>query len=387
MIYIHIPFCRRKCSYCGFYSSAGRHDTEGYIAALCHEMADRKDFFGDTFHPVTTLYIGGGTPSLLPIDALSRIFDGLERHFDLSQIQEVTLECNPDDLTDEYLESLARLRLINRISIGVQSFDDKLLHLLNRRHNGATARTAIARCMTHGFNNISIDLIYNLPTQDRARWAWELASLAQLNAVLPHPVAHLSCYALTVEPGTLLERQIAARRTESPDEETAVEQYEMLQQWTQQSGYQQYEVSNYCREGAQALHNSRYWRRVPYLGLGAAAHSFDGLHRRWNIADTEAYIKKVTDSTDNRPYTGYYEEETLTQADAYNEYLMTALRTTEGIDKQCIDAPFAEPLETAMRQLESQGLITVTDTHYRPTAAGLLQADGIACRLFASKQT
>lgn len=349
---------------------------ETYVDALCAEMESRKFFFGTGRHRPETVYFGGGTPSCLGPEPLKRIAAALNACFDLSGLREATLECNPEDMTEDFLAGVRETGLFDRLSVGVQSFDDSMLRKLNRRHSAAMAADAVRRAEMHGFVRLSVDLIYGLPGQGVTEWARELKEVERLNRSLLQPVEHLSCYALTVEPGTMLERQIESGRSEAPDEEVQVAQYGLLQRWIADNGYSQYEVSNYCRNGQRALHNCRYWNRTPYLGLGAAAHSFDGRRRRWNVADVARYTATATDGEVE------HEEETLTQRDAYNEYVMTALRTTEGIVKEMVPPPYRTHLERAAKRYLHNGLLTDTGRCLKPTADGMLQADGMAAALF-----
>lgn len=314
--------------------------------------------------------MGGGTPSMLSPIQLQQIARTLHDHYDLSNLEEATLEANPEDLTEEYLSALLDMGLFNRLSIGVQSFHDEELKLLNRRHNAAQAVEAVYRASAMGFGNISIDLIYALPGQSKESWMDNLRQVAVLK------VQHLSAYALTVEEDTMLARQIAQGKVSSATEETVLEQYEMLLLWASENGFGQYEISNFCRPGYRARHNSRYWNRTPYLGAGAAAHSFQGNCRRWNVADVRRYIEGL--DRDEIPH----DSEILTPKDAFNEYIMTALRTTEGIDKQQVPSAYRSRFMDKIRPFLAAGLLDDTRTHFRPTVRGLLQADGLATVLF-----
>lgn len=368
MIYLHIPFCRRKCTYCGFYSVAQSGLADAYVQALCSEIHARGDG-----HTVRTLYFGGGTPTLLTINQLKQIGTALAEHFDLSKLEEATIEANPESLTPEYLGELRSLGLFNRLSIGIQSLNDSELRTLNRVHGAAQARQAVAAATAAGFDNLSVDLIYGLPNQAADDWQRNLDGIAEL--LVHNSIRHISCYELTVEPDSIMERQLAMGRIALPDEETVATEYEMLLGWCQTHGFQQYEVSNFAQAGYASRHNSRYWDRTPYMGFGAAAHSFDGQHRRWNAADVRAYIHGAAKG--KTPF----EEETLTGRDAYNELVMTALRTTSGLAKSRLAGPFEAHLQQHIAPLIKNGLIEETDTAYRPTARGLLQADGIASQL------
>lgn len=367
MIYLHIPYCHRKCTYCAFYSAVTKADKQGYVDALCEELRRRRH---EQEHPIRTVYFGGGTPSLLTIPQLRQIVEALRANYDVERVEEVTLEANPEDLTPQYLQGLKTLDFVNRLSIGVQSFSDADLRLLNRRHAAADSLRAVRDAAEAGFGNISVDLIYGLPGQTLSDWQENLRRLEGL------PIKHLSAYALTVEEGTMLARQIEEGRIEAPQEEQQLSHYRALLAWAERCHFKQYEISNFALSGYRSKHNSRYWDRTPYLGVGAAAHSFDGARRRWNVADVQAYI----DSVSRGPIA--HEEEEIGIKEAHNEYLMTALRTVEGIDKRLVAAPFAARLSAAMQRYIAGGLILDTPTHYRPTPEGLLHADGLAAELF-----
>ena len=352
MIYIHVPFCHRKCSYCAFYSKPLRGEGvwTAYVDALLDEMERRK---GEQSRPVKTVYFGGGTPSLLPVGELTRVVEGLRRCFDLSWVEEVTLEANPEDLTPDYLSALRDLGF-NRLSIGVQSLDDSTLRLLNRHHTARQAIEAVEAAYAVGFLNISVDFIFGVGV---------MASIAPIVPI----VNHVSAYALTVEPGTALAVQVEQGRVALPDEDEVVRQYHDWHDRLSAEGFRQYEVSNYARPGYESKHNSRYWNRTPYLGLGPGAHSFDGQRRRWN-----GHLEVETGRW------SVESEETLTESDAYNELLMTALRTVRGL-------PVAELKGVTIRRLQPYlgcHWLVCRDGFYRPTVEGLLHADGMAASLF-----
>ena len=352
MVYIHVPFCHRKCTYCAFYSKpvvGSQWSVASYVDALIEEMRSRC---GEQAHPIRTVYFGGGTPSILPLDELERIVKALHECFDLSQVEEVTLEANPEDLTVDYLQGLKSLGFVNRLSIGLQSLDDGMLRLIGRRHTVVQALAAIENAHNAGFHNLSVDFIYGLPVN------------SQFSIFNFQLVSHVSAYALTVEPGTALAVQVEQGRVVLPDEDEVVRQYYALRQQFVEQGLCQYEISNFARPGFESKHNSRYWDRTPYLGLGPGAHSFDGFRRQWNRPD------------------GTFEEETLTEADAYNELLMTALRTTRGLALAQVPEKYKERLHRGMQPYVDCGWMVRGDGSYKPTAEGLLHADGIAAALF-----
>ena len=374
MIYIHVPFCHRKCTYCAFYSKpvgSGQWMVDSYVDALVKEMRKRRD---EQAHPIKTVYFGGGTPSILPIVQLERIVKALHDNFDLSQVEEVTLEANPEDLTPDYLQGLRDLGLVNRLSIGIQSLDDEMLRLLNRRHTAAQAIEAVDNAHHAGFHNLSVDVIYGLPevggrrSEVGGKRSEVGGDFSYLIAHTSDLITHVSAYALTVEPGTALAVQAEQGRVVLPDEDEVVRQYHSLCQQFFDAGFRQYEVSNFARPGFESKHNSRYWDRTPYLGLGPGAHSFDGFRRRWNKPD------------------GTFEEETLTPADAFNELLMTSLRTTRGLPLAAVPESQKERLHHGMQPYIDCGWIVVRSEvggrRYEPTPEGLLHADGMAAALF-----
>ena len=327
-IYLHIPFCASFCTYCGFYSEVcpGGVRHSRYVAALGREMALRSNFFapGDT---VKTLYFGGGTPSLLSAEDFGAIVSALRQTFDLAAVEEFTVEVNPEDIaTRDDLLPAFKAAGVNRISMGVQSFCDKHLKWMNRRHNAASALEAFARLRGAGFDNISIDLIFGFAGLSDAEW---LDSLRQAVALRPE---HISAYQMSIDPESALAALASEGRYSEPDDETCARQYAMLQNTLEAAGYEQYEISNFSLPGRQSRHNSAYWDRTAYLGLGAAAHSFNGCDRhQWNPASLEEYCSAL--EAGHLPYGG---GERLTADDVYNEKIMLGLRTARGVPKQLI---------------------------------------------------
>ena len=365
MIYIHIPFCHRKCTYCAFYSMGTQDEAlrRSYIDALITEMHMRR---GELGQPPRTVYLGGGTPSMLGVEGLRRIVVALRECFDTRMVEEATVECNPEDIDAGFMAGLASLGFFNRVSIGVQSLNDDTLRLLGRRHTAAQAADAVRVATQAGFSNISVDFMYGLPGG-----RMKLPDPAMLYAV-----KHVSAYALTVEPRTALAVQVERGTVILPSDDEVAVQYHAMRQCLKDAGFEQYEVSNFCRNGFQSLHNSRYWTRTPYLGLGAAAHSFSGDKRRWNVSNVKRYI----DCVSNRM--PFYEEELLTDNDAFNETLMTALRTARGLPADAIPYKRRAMVNKKMASYIACGWITVNGGHYSPTAEGLLHADGMAADLF-----
>ena len=369
-IYIHIPFCKTRCAYCDFYSTTHEEWKQQYIDAVCKELHQRKDYLkGET---VRTIYIGGGTPSQLGAAQIGRLLQTIHSVFPIDGHPEITLEANPDDLTDEYIEQL-KSTPVNRISMGIQTFNDATLRILNRRHTAQEARQAVNRLRKKGFGNISIDLIYGLPGEDLKQWEANLQQAIALN------VEHISAYHLTYEEGTPLYRMLQKGVVSEVSEEHSLMCFNTLIDTLQQAGFQHYEISNFCKPGKHSRHNSSYWQGIAYLGCGAAAHSFDGASRQWNIADIKAYIQGIET---NAPC---YEIETLDNATRYNEYIMTGLRTSHGISLEEVAARYGQPLadtcqKSATPHLESGKLIT-EENRIKLSREGIFVSDAIICDL------
>ena len=315
MLYIHVPFCASRCVYCGFYSTTLLDLRDAYVDAVCHEIDMR-------LHSApTSVYIGGGTPSMLSSSQLARIF----AHIDTAETVEVTLECNPDDISnllrsnEPSWSGLASLP-INRISLGVQTFDDERLKFLNRRHTAQQAVDVVRHIVGHTDLKTSIDLIYGFPGQTLGDWQRDVDTAVSLG------VGHISAYCLTYEPGTSLFRMREEGRVVEADEETCRRMYYLLKDCLEAAGYEHYEISNFARPGCRAVHNSGYWSGIPYVGIGAAAHSYDGSRRSWNVSDVKAYIDAV--GAGELPAEG----EDLDAAAKYNDRVMLTLRTCDGLD-------------------------------------------------------
>ena len=313
-LYFHIPFCKRICAYCDFFRSADLRSMPQVVRAMHEELEREAGFLPG--RRLRSIYFGGGTPSLLPPESLQEFIDRAARLYDCSQLAECTVEANPDDLTPDYLARLARTR-IDRLSIGIQSFDDAELRFMNRRHTADAARRAVRQAQEAGFGNISVDLIYGVPGFGTGTLSRSLQETIALG------VQHVSAYHLTVEPGTAFGRRME-RGAFSPVEEGVSErEFDIVHRTLADAGFEHYEVSNFARPGRRAVHNGSYWSGAPYLGIGPAAHSFDGDRlRRWAVADLGKYL-----GADDR-----YESERLTERDRYNETLMTGLRTADGVD-------------------------------------------------------
>jgi oxygen-independent coproporphyrinogen III oxidase len=373
-IYLHIPFCKQKCNYCNFHFSTSLKLKDEVLAAMHHELEMQRDYLVEA--PIETIYFGGGTPSLLTADEINRLFDTINKFYPNQQLQEVTLEANPDDLAPAYIKSL-RSTPINRFSIGVQSFKDTDLKYMNRAHNAQEADYSIKAAQDAGFINLTIDLIYGTPGLSDTDWKYNLSQIKNLQ------IPHFSAYALTVEEGTVLHSAIQKKKSAPVDNEQSAGQFEILMEQAEVMGYEHYEISNLALPGHYALHNSNYWKGEPYLGIGPSAHSFDRMSRRWNIANNSLYIQNIL-----QDHKLLYEEETLTPVQRLNEYIMTSLRTIWGCDLARIekewDSELATQVEKGSHLFQEKKWITQKDRVLVLTSAGKLYADRIASELFAA---
>ena len=321
-LYVHIPFCKKRCLYCDFFSTTLLERREEYVAALLKEIAQRQY---EASEPIQTVYIGGGTPSTLDASDIQAILDTIG----IAHAQEVTMEMNPGDVSAVYLQALRRTG-VNRVSIGIQSFQDELLQRIGRRHNAQQAIEAVRMVQEAGFDNISIDLMYALPAQTMDTWDADIETALHLG------VQHISSYGLMYEEGTAMTRMLEKGEIEAIDEDTENAMYDRLCERLNGAGFVHYEVSNFALPGYEAKHNSSYWDGTPYIGVGAGAHSYIGRMRSWNPSDLDAYIRGISDGTLVR------ESETLTDKDLYNERIMLGLRTNNGI---------AEPIPVQVRSV------------------------------------
>ena len=366
-LYLHIPFCKSKCVYCGFYSTVNPRNVDKYLSVLSEELTLRSPLVqSEIFH---TVYFGGGTPTLLHPAQLQKILDELAVCFNIDPNAEVTIEANPEQLTLEYCKALKTLGF-NRLSIGIQSFQDDILRFLGRRHSAQEALNAVENAHSAGFDNLSIDLIYGVNERDNTLWEKELETAFVL------PIRHFSAYSLTVEENSLLYRRIKQRRNVEPDEDLAAEQYEILSETVAKSAFTQYEVSNFAKKGWESKHNSAYWQRIPYLGLGPAAHSFDGTHRSWNAPTLTIYFTQIAE---HKPW---FERETLTRTDRYNEYLLLRLRTCDGINLHEMARLFGQDCTDSLLRhftdhVDNRYYVRTSDRLHL-TVEGLWFADGIA---------
>ena len=329
-IYIHIPFCIQRCSYCNFFSVVSINLVNEVINAIIKELSIRKDYLKN--EPVQTIYFGGGTPSLLTIQQIEKLLNTIYKNFPVEKNAEITFEANPDDLTKKYLFDLKEVG-INRLSIGIQSFDNYKLKILNRRHNATQAHEAVREAQKAGFSNISIDLIYGLPFQSLDEWGADLDKAFSLS------IQHLSAYGLTFEEKTLLSKQKEKKIIEPADEELMIKMYELLLEESSKKGFDAYEISNFSLPGFYSRHNSSYWNQTPYLGVGPSAHSYNGISRQWNVAAIQKYTEGILKNST------FYEQEILSLEDRYNEYVLLGLRTKNGINIDALEQNFGTELK------------------------------------------
>ena len=346
-IYIHIPFCKSRCKYCDFFSTTHLEKRAQYVAALLEEWRMRAH---EVNGPIHTIHIGGGTPSTLAVDSLKLIVDSLLLNVE-SQEQEITMEVNPGDVTAEKAHAWRAIG-INRLSIGIQSFDDKLLQLIGRRHTAEQARKAVAAAQAAGFDNISIDLMYALPSQTMEQWQKDVAEALQMG------VQHISTYGLIYEEGTVLMTLLDHGVIEAVDEDTEMQMYDYLVEQLAANNFEHYEVSNFALPNRQSRHNSSYWNNTPYIGLGAGAHSYDGQVRQWNISDLDTYIAQAM-AHQLQP-----EKEVLSEEQRHTERVMLGLRTNRGIGIDEIDRSKAQPYIAQGMLIEKDNRIVATTKGY-----------------------
>jgi oxygen-independent coproporphyrinogen-3 oxidase len=369
-IYIHIPFCKKACHYCNFHFSTSLQNAPELFKAIEKEIEIRSEEMNEE---IKTIYFGGGTPSLIDNNSIANILEQLKKYFTINTNAEITLEANPDDISIEKAKSWKDLG-INRFSLGIQSFEDNYLQWMNRAHSASQSFEAIEIIRETGFENFSIDLIYGTPGQTTEGWTKDLQTAIDLK------IPHLSCYALTVEEKTALHHLIEKGEKENVNPEEQAERFELLMKLTSDAGYCHYEISNFALPGYESKHNSSYWEGVPYLGIGPSAHSYDGIKRKWNIANNISYTKAILD---NSPL---FEEEILSKNDRFNEYCMTALRRSKGIEKQkIISLGGMEGLSIINKMIlpyiESNKVIE-DENSWKLTNEGRFFADGIAASLF-----
>ncbi len=373
-IYLHIPFCKKACTYCDFHFSTSMQTKDDFLQALLLEIKNRAHEINE---PIKTIYFGGGTPSVLSAEEITKIIDSIYLYFNVVNNAEITLESNPDDLDWAYLNRLKTTK-INRLSIGIQSFRAQDLEFMKRAHSVQQAEECVQNAQKIGFNNITIDLIYGIPQLSDAEWLENMQKAINLN------VQHISAYALTVEENTPLFHLIHRKKVQNVDDTQSARQFLQLMEFLPANGFEQYEISNFAKNGFRSQHNSSYWQGVSYLGLGPSAHSFDGKNRRWNVSNNLKYIKAVENGAI------YFETEALSTSERFNEYVMISLRRIEGMDFNFISSEFGNEY---INHIEKE-LLNVENNLYKRvgellflTQEGRLLADGIASDLFYSTTT
>lgn len=389
-IYIHIPFCRSRCIYCGFYSTTALQLRQEYVEAVCRELEKRAfEEGGRVFEEggrrkekgeylINTIYIGGGTPSQLTIGQLRQILDAVYIYNNVAEDAEVTIEVNPDDVTEDFVRGLSTLP-VNRVSMGAQTFDDERLRFLHRRHSASQVSEAVRLLRDAGIRNISVDLMYGFPKESLDDWQHDISSALALN------VEHLSAYCLMVEEGTplynmysrtLQESSSSSHNTSLTSEELERAMYETLTDRLEAAGYEHYEISNFARKGYRSRHNSSYWDGTPYIGIGAAAHSYDGNTRSWNVSDIRKYIDAMTEGK------RLFESETIDDDTRYNDLVTVALRTREGLDLRALQPKYRDYAIKNARRFISDGLLQLSASdHLALTRKGLFVSDMIMSEL------
>ena len=372
MIYLHIPFCKQKCSYCNFHFSTSFSLKDEMLSAIKKEIQLRHNELENK--TLKSLYFGGGTPSVLSVDEIKSLLDEIQKYFSFDNNIEITLESNPDDLNKNFLKELSQTE-VNRLSIGTQSFYDEDLKLMNRAHNASEAESSIKRAQDFGLVNISIDLIYGSPTSNFEIWKDNLSKTIELQ------VPHVSSYALTVEPKTALEKWIENGKIRSPEETEQNQEFYYMKDFLKDNGFDHYEISNFGKPGFHSKHNSAYWKSEPYLGIGPSAHSYNGhLERSWNIANNPIYIKNLNQNI--LPI----EKEILTEKDRFNEMIMIGLRTIWGVDLNKFNQNFSsEVIDYLNQEIKSKiesGILEIENNYLKIPEKHWFLADGIASDLF-----
>ena len=369
-IYIHIPFCKQRCYYCDFHFTTSLKNKDAVIDAIIFELETRKS---EITEDVSTIYFGGGTPSIINTSDLEKIINAIYKNYSVALNPEVTIEANPDDIT---LQKLAELKQtpINRFSVGIQSFHEKDLKFMNRAHDKTQADDCVPMIQDAGFDNITIDLIYGVPNQNEQEWNYNLDKAFELN------VPHISAYALTVEEKTPLSKLIQSGKYPNVSDEKAFADFKTLISRTKEQGFIQYEISNFGKEGYFSEHNSSYWKGKQYLGVGPSAHSFNGTERRWNLANNKLYLEGLNTNQ-------YFEKEILSQEDIFNEYIMTGLRTIWGVSLKKISSEFnpsfIKDFSAKVKGLQQEGKIVVNGDIVTISDSAKFQTDGITSDLFS----
>jgi len=370
-IYIHIPFCKKACFYCDFHFSVSFQQKDEVVASLIKELKERKNFIGQ--EEVKTIYFGGGTPSVLNTGNISEILKEAYAQYTVNDNAEITFECNPDDLSKEYLKGLKECG-VNRLSIGIQSLNDESLTWMNRSHNVTQALQAIDSAAALGFRDMSIDLIYGIPMLTEDEWR------QTLKRALAMPINHLSAYSLTLEENTPYNKLVQQKKYKKPNDDEASRHFEILLEEIKLAGWENYEVSNFCKAGNYSKHNTAYWQNVKYLGIGPSAHSFDGKSRHWNVRSNKEYIQKIQAGE------SVSESEELNTKDIVNEALLTGLRTKWGVNlaevKEQYEYDIAATNQTQIMEWQQKDWLEMKDGVLRLRADGFLFADYIASELF-----
>ena len=370
-IYVHIPFCHQACTYCDFHFSTSLQSVDKMIASLEKEIILRKNYLLN--EDVETIYFGGGTPSLIETSFINRLMKVIRKEYNVSTDAEVTVEANPDDLTIEKCEQLYSAG-VNRLSIGIQSFSDADLKFMNRAHNSKQALTSVKNARLAGFKNISIDLIYGIKQSEPGQWE------NNLNMALNLGVEHLSCYALTIEPRTALADMIRKKKVAPPDDEKTISEFEKLMDSAAVGGFEHYEISNFARDKKYSKHNTSYWQRKKYLGIGPSAHSYNGMSRQWNVSNNQVYIRSLNENIIP------FEIEELSESNKFNEYVLTSLRTIWGIDILFVESEFGQlrkgELLKQIQKFINEGMIISSSNNFILTKEGKFFADRIASEMF-----
>ena len=371
-IYIHIPFCKQACNYCDFHFSTSLQNKEALVKSLVTELELRKNYL--THKSIKTIYFGGGTPSLLSEKEIATLLEKIYLQYNVSANAEITLECNPDDLSNTKLQELKNGN-INRLSIGLQSFNEVELQWMNRAHTATESESSVKRAQDKGFENITIDLIYGSKFSTMSNWKQTLQKALDLQ------VTHISSYNLTVEEKTKLGHDVAKKKESNIDEEKSAELFLEMIELLQKNKFIHYEISNFGKDGFFSKHNSNYWKGTHYLGIGPSAHSFDGSSRQWNVSNNNSYINKL-----NTADLSFFEAEQLTPANQFNEYVLTSLRTMWGIDDNYLKQKFSTEYYTTFKSLIEQYIqkeeVVFENNTYVLSSKGKLVADKIASELF-----
>ena len=370
-IYVHVPFCKVKCHYCDFHFSVQLKNRAALIGAICDELNIRQSYIGD--ESVGTIYFGGGTPSVVELELIQDLLETIYKNYNVEANCEITLECNPDDLDQLKLEGLKSLG-VNRLSIGIQSFNDEVLEFMNRAHSAVEATSSVQLAKAAGFDNITIDLIYGVPGTDMEVWK------SQLNQMFALGVPHLSAYCLTIEENTVFGNWQKTGKLKPYEDQESLKQFQYLMDAMKENGYEQYEISNFAKPGFISKHNSAYWLGTKYLGVGPSAHSFNGANRSWNVANNPKYIQLVKRGE------SFNEQEVLSVKDQFNEHILTRLRTKWGLDladlAEISDAMLTEAMPVLMQHV-AEGNLQKSGNTYTLTNQGKYIADGISVDLFS----